>query len=274
MSIDIKQAIKQAIVAEPCPAKWDDMIGDDKIRLCAQCNLNVHNTRMMTDEEVLQLVLDAASGKRVCARLYKRADGTLLTQNCPVGVSRLRERVKCAAAWAAGALAFLVSTAVQAAPGKQGAEQGKKPVFHGTVQTDTPGVTRVTNKPSATAAPAPTAVNIGGSFDGQMVAVPSSYLTAAARKSLCAAEAKFGKNSAEAAYEHQRLGVLLETAPPTPDTAADLVAAEKEFEIAYQIQKTRGDKEKARSVAQLHLGNEKIKDAGIKSRWQARAKAD
>lgn len=270
MGINIQDVIKEAIVAVPCPAKWSEMVGDDKVRLCAQCNLNVHNTRMMTDEEVLQLVLDAASGKRVCGKLYRRSDGTLLTQNCPVGLARFHQRAKQAASWIAGVLAVLISSAVQAAPGKQCDQKAKKPVFHGTVRAETPGVTRVNNKPAAVAAPPLTEVSVGGSFDGQMVVVPNGQMIAATKKSLSDTETKHGKESLAAAYEHQRLGQLLETA--YPQEAPNLQSAEEQFERAYQISKAHGDKQAAKAIALAHLANGMIKDTAIRSRWEARTK--
>jgi hypothetical protein len=71
-------------IASPCSADWNRMTGDDRIRHCSECNLDVHNLAAMTEREVLRLIV-ASRGQRLCARLYRRADGTILTKDCPVG---------------------------------------------------------------------------------------------------------------------------------------------------------------------------------------------
>lgn len=90
-------------IASPCPADWEQMTGDDRVRHCAQCDLDVHNFSAMTEAEVDALVARAsASQSRLCARFYRRADGTILTQDCPVG---FRQRVQQVTRRAAGVLA-------------------------------------------------------------------------------------------------------------------------------------------------------------------------
>jgi hypothetical protein len=76
-------------VASPCGARWADMIGDDRVRHCAQCNLCVHNLTAMNRQEAEAVLARLADG-RVCARFWKRTDGTVLTQDCLVGVARAR----------------------------------------------------------------------------------------------------------------------------------------------------------------------------------------
>src|SRR4051794_2777820 len=76
-------------VASPCPANWDAMAGDDRSRSCEQCGLRVYNLSMMTTPEATALV--AAAEGRTCVRFYRRADGTVLTRDCPVGARSLRD---------------------------------------------------------------------------------------------------------------------------------------------------------------------------------------
>ena len=86
--IDIQKINIQNIrVASPCPADWNTMAGDDRIRHCSECNLNVYNLSAMTEREVQRLI--ANSQGRVCGRFYRRADGTILTQDCPRGLRRV-----------------------------------------------------------------------------------------------------------------------------------------------------------------------------------------
>ena len=79
-------------IASPCPADWGKMVGDERVRHCAECNLNVYNLSAMTERQVRQLIA-GNQGQRVCLRLYRRADGTILTQDCPWGLRALKRRV-------------------------------------------------------------------------------------------------------------------------------------------------------------------------------------
>lgn len=78
-------------VAAPCTADWDAMVGDERVRFCHQCERNVYNLSHMSKKEAGALV-GRAEG-RLCVRFYRRADGTILTRNCPVGLSAVRRRV-------------------------------------------------------------------------------------------------------------------------------------------------------------------------------------
>ncbi|MCU1228626.1 MAG: hypothetical protein JWO97_1510 [Acidobacteria bacterium] len=83
--------LKDIRIAAPCPASWEGMAGDERVRHCTLCSLNVYNFREMKRDEIRAL-LDRTEG-RVCARLYRRADGTLLTSDCPSGFQVLRQRM-------------------------------------------------------------------------------------------------------------------------------------------------------------------------------------
>lgn len=76
------------------------MVGDERTRHCAECNLNVHNLSAMSAEQVRTLVVASqVSGSRLCGRFYRRADGTVITQDCPRGLrAATRRMTKVAAA--------------------------------------------------------------------------------------------------------------------------------------------------------------------------------
>ncbi len=78
-------------VAAPCPADWHAMTGDDRVRHCGQCQLNVYNLSDMTADEAMSLV--NKSEGRMCVRFFRRQDGTMITRDCPVGLAALRQRV-------------------------------------------------------------------------------------------------------------------------------------------------------------------------------------
>jgi NCAIR mutase (PurE)-related protein len=77
-------------VASPCPAAWDAMVGDDRVRHCAQCNKNVYNLTNMTRAEAEMLI--AGRNGELCVRYYQRSDGTIITSDCTIGVKRKRRR--------------------------------------------------------------------------------------------------------------------------------------------------------------------------------------
>lgn len=77
-------------IATPCDAAWADMSGDDRRRLCAQCDKHVYNVAKLSSAEVLALF--EAQGPLPCLRLWRRADGTVLTADCPVGLRKVGSR--------------------------------------------------------------------------------------------------------------------------------------------------------------------------------------
>jgi hypothetical protein len=80
-------------VAAPCAADWDQMFSfeDERVRFCSQCNLNVYNLSDMSRQEAEALITKTEG--RLCARFYRRSDGSVLTRNCPVGLKKIKRRV-------------------------------------------------------------------------------------------------------------------------------------------------------------------------------------
>jgi hypothetical protein len=103
--------LEQIRIASPCPVRWEDMTGDDKARHCASCNLKVYNLSAMTRDEAEALVV-SKSGERLCVQLHKRADGTVITQDCPVGLAAARARVRRAVARVAAAFGIFGGAAI------------------------------------------------------------------------------------------------------------------------------------------------------------------
>jgi len=85
--------LRRLRIAAPCPADWDQMFsfGDKRVRFCSQCNLNVYNLSDMCRQEAEALI--TKSEGRLCVRFYRKADGSILTQNCPVGLKAIKRRV-------------------------------------------------------------------------------------------------------------------------------------------------------------------------------------
>ena len=79
-------------IASPCSANWDEMFGNDRMRFCGECKLNVYNLSGMSRQQAEDLVASAEG--RLCVRFYRRIDGTIITENCPVGWARVKQRAK------------------------------------------------------------------------------------------------------------------------------------------------------------------------------------
>lgn len=212
MSAD--EVTKRAFIASPCSAKWDEMEGDDKVRYCGQCRLNVFNAAAMTDEEVLDAMVRVTQGKRVCMRMYRRADGTVLTKNCPVGFKQLQERVRKVAGWLAGGLSLLLSSPAAAQSSGSANANAKpnsatrdkqrtnqKPRWHSLIQGAPPSQQPASNLGTAPAAPVLRPPN--DLFTQGDVAYPADYqsLTKLFSESLSKSEKAYGRDSLEAARD-------------------------------------------------------------------------
>jgi hypothetical protein len=79
-------------IASPCPASWDAMRGDDRVRFCDACSKHVYDVSGLTADAAVDLIRESEG--RLCVRLYQRKDGTVLTADCPVGLkSAVRRRL-------------------------------------------------------------------------------------------------------------------------------------------------------------------------------------
>jgi hypothetical protein len=94
-------------VASPCSKSWEQMQGTDQKRFCAGCQQHVYDLSAMRFDEA-RAVLERA--EPTCVRFFRRADGTVMTADCPVGRARARRKLKRLASVAAAAL--VAATAV------------------------------------------------------------------------------------------------------------------------------------------------------------------
>lgn len=106
-------------IATPCPISWEQMTGDNRVRFCDHCHLNVYNLSELSRIEAEKLIVSTEG--RLCARLFRRTDGTVLTKDCPVGLRALRMRVSKRAA----AVFALVASISATIFGQQSARDGK-----------------------------------------------------------------------------------------------------------------------------------------------------
>ena len=96
-------------IAAPCTASWDAMTGDGRVRFCESCEKNVYNLSAMARDEAERLLAEREGS--ICVRLYQRADGTVMTTDCPVGVKRRLRRRTAIALAGLGAMAATAATA-------------------------------------------------------------------------------------------------------------------------------------------------------------------
>jgi hypothetical protein len=78
-------------IASPCNVNWESMTGNERVRHCSQCDLQVYDISELTPDQAIALII--SSEGRFCARLHRRADGSVITRDCPVGLRALRQRI-------------------------------------------------------------------------------------------------------------------------------------------------------------------------------------
>jgi hypothetical protein len=96
MAIDegTRSIINDLKIASPCPMLWNNMerTPEEAIRFCGECRKNVYDVSLMNANEVsLLLQKSSINGGSACMQLYRRADGTVITDDCPVGLKRVRD---------------------------------------------------------------------------------------------------------------------------------------------------------------------------------------
>jgi len=67
------------------------MLGDERVRFCGQCSLNVYNLSSMTRADAEALI--ARTEGRLCVKFYRRFDGSIITKDCPIGLRAIKRRV-------------------------------------------------------------------------------------------------------------------------------------------------------------------------------------
>ena len=117
--LDTPFSLDELQIASPCDQSWDEMKGDERARFCQSCSKNVYNLSGMTRAEAKTLLADTEG--RVCVRFYRRADGTVLTSDCPVGFAakayaRAKRTVFTGSAGLAAAFVVVVTSMTGAAP--------------------------------------------------------------------------------------------------------------------------------------------------------------
>jgi hypothetical protein len=77
------EIVSEVEIATPCSARWEEMTGNKYVRFCSACKKNVYDISDLTAKAALALIQQREQG--LCLRLFRRADGTVLTADCPGG---------------------------------------------------------------------------------------------------------------------------------------------------------------------------------------------
>lgn len=108
--------VVQKLIAAPCDVPWSSMKGDDKTRHCGECNRSVHNLSAMSKDELqafLHAIVTAPENALLpCVSMYARQDGTVLLEDCPVGLRARRRKALLASTLGLGGLALAALTAL------------------------------------------------------------------------------------------------------------------------------------------------------------------
>jgi hypothetical protein len=115
MSTD--KSLRSITVTSPCLADWEQMTGNDQIRFCEHCSLQVHNISEMTYSRAARLV--ARSQGRLCVRYYRDSQGAAITKRPATRLHQIGRRTSRLAAGAFSATLSLATAAAQSPLGVQ-----------------------------------------------------------------------------------------------------------------------------------------------------------
>jgi hypothetical protein len=87
---DGRDIVDRIEIPVPCTVPWDSMRGDEAVRHCGECKQNVYNLASFTRAEAVQLLTERSG--RVCLRIFRRPDGTVLTSDCRARLRAARRR--------------------------------------------------------------------------------------------------------------------------------------------------------------------------------------
>jgi hypothetical protein len=165
--------LDQVRVASPCNADWNEMLGDGRVRFCLSCEKNVYNLSAMTRDAAEELLRERL-GNDLCVRFYQRADGTILTEDCPTGVKKKRRKKLALAVAGAGAMAAAAATAFMSQKGDRGG-----PVSGAVMYVDDPQARGEMIETKGEAAPIPTVM--GSAVPTPIMGAPPPLPTAPTR---------------------------------------------------------------------------------------------
>ncbi len=106
-----KNFLNNITIPSPCSVDWNSMVGNDQVRFCEHCSLDVHNLSQMTRTQAQRFV--SRSRGRLCVRYHKDQAGRPLTLPLAQKLHRINRRVSRIAAGAFGATLSITSAVAQ-----------------------------------------------------------------------------------------------------------------------------------------------------------------
>jgi hypothetical protein len=149
-------------VPNPCTVPWDTMSGDERVRFCNHCSKNVYNLSDMSAAEARNLLI--SSEGKVCISMLKRADGTVVTDECPPILRPMRNAARKVLSVATAAIACLLALGTQfskAAPESNDSKKEKPPNSSKQSPACVPGQTTNSPQQEHRLGGAPVPMNLG-----------------------------------------------------------------------------------------------------------------
>jgi hypothetical protein len=106
-----KNFLNNVTIPAPCTADWDSMVGNDQVRFCEHCTLDVHNLSLLTRNQAQRLV--TRSKGRLCIRFHHDSTGRPITLPVAQKLHRIGRRVSRIAAGAFTATLSVTSAVAQ-----------------------------------------------------------------------------------------------------------------------------------------------------------------
>ncbi|HEY6233357.1 MAG TPA: ankyrin repeat domain-containing protein [Pyrinomonadaceae bacterium] len=104
-----KNFLHNLTIPKPCTADWNSMAGNDQVRFCEHCSLQVHNLSLMTRSQAERLV--SKSNGRLCVRYHQ--DNSRMPGALPLKLHTIGRRVSRLAAGAFTATLSLTTAVAQ-----------------------------------------------------------------------------------------------------------------------------------------------------------------
>ncbi|HSS18503.1 MAG TPA: ankyrin repeat domain-containing protein [Pyrinomonadaceae bacterium] len=109
-----KNFLNNITIPSPCTADWNSMIGNDQVRFCQHCKLNVHDLSAISRNQAERLV--AKSNGRLCIRYVRDPLGRLVNLPATQKLHRISRRASRFVAGAFTATLSISSAVAQSSP--------------------------------------------------------------------------------------------------------------------------------------------------------------
>jgi hypothetical protein len=137
--VESHNLLARVFIASPCSASWDAMNGTDRVRNCGDCSRQVFNLSDMSSSEAEEFL--KANGTSQCLTFYRRKDGTIMTDDCPIGLRKVRtaaRKMQQVAAMILGTLFSAVAAFAQSSEGANNTSDGSGTAIECTETTSVP----------------------------------------------------------------------------------------------------------------------------------------